>query len=253
MGSLTIDSFATDSAAVPGTGARRLAELAARIVELQEHYPGASVRVVGHTDAVGAEAHNETLGQRRAEAVRDALVAGGAPSGIILTESGGETAPAVPSRGPNARNRRVVVTFEPEPRFGAGFDLRLTPPTRAAPPGEGERPPIDLRLPTSEIFRPETPAETAQRILRPIPPAPGRGPVSVTDRVNSAIDRAINPLIRGLPEWAQSAIREGAHSAVSRGTDALLNSALEQAGVPSTEREAIRRAVEAAQRTTPTQ
>jgi outer membrane protein OmpA-like peptidoglycan-associated protein len=251
MGSLTIDSFATDSAGLPGTGERRLAELAARIVELRDHYPGGSVRVVGHTDAVGAEAHNEGLGQRRADAVRDALVAGGVPADIVSSETAGEAQPAVPSTGPSPRNRRVAVIFEPEPRFGTGLDLRLRPPE---PPAVSERPPVQLfppRIPTTELLRPETPEETGRRIFRPLPPAPAGQSRSATDVVNQAIDRAINPLIRGLPPAAQSAIRDATRAAVWRGADALLDNALREAGLPSSERDAIKKAVEAARRTAP--
>jgi outer membrane protein OmpA-like peptidoglycan-associated protein len=41
------------------------------------------VSVVGHADATGSGAYNEALSLKRADTVRDALVAGGIPGGVI--------------------------------------------------------------------------------------------------------------------------------------------------------------------------
>lgn len=250
MGSLNVDGFVTDSAALPPGAAARLGELAARIVSLLEDYPGGSVTVVGHTDAVGAEAHNEQLGQTRADAVRDVLVGAGVPAGIVMTSSRGEGSPAVLARGADARNRRVSVSFEPESRFT--FGMGLTPPEPLTPLREGAVPPplFPPRIQPSDIFRPETPEETGRRIFRPLPPVPaGTGPRSLNDAVRDAIDRAIDPLISPLPPWARSMVRDAAHAGAARGARAVLDQALDAAGVQGPEREAIRSAVEAASRT----
>ena len=53
---------------------------------LRESYPGCSVSVTGHTDAIGAETNNMILGQARADAVRDELAAHGVPPEIVLTD-----------------------------------------------------------------------------------------------------------------------------------------------------------------------
>ena len=250
MGSLTIDSFALDSAAIPAAATGQVTSLAGALVGLLDDYPGGSVEIVGHTDATGTEAHNEELGQQRAEAVRDRLAAGGVPAGIMSPRSAAASLPAVPSRGQEPRNRRVQVIFTPESRLSFGPSLHLTPPS---PPVAGEAtrplpgtpggPPI---LP--DINRPETPEEAGRRIFRPIPPGPQPERRSGVDVVNQAIDRALRPLIRGLPGWAQDAVRNGAHAAWQKGADALLDNALDQAHVTGPERDAIKNAFEAARR-----
>jgi outer membrane protein OmpA-like peptidoglycan-associated protein len=250
MGSLIVDSFALGNAAIPAASTARVAELAATLVSLLEDYPGGSLEIVGHTDATGTEARNETLGQQRADGVRDALAAGGVPAGIILTRSAAAAAPVIPSRGQEPRNRRVQVIFSPESRLSLGMSQQLTPPTpptAGAParpvPGTPGGPPIPY-----DPLRPETPAEAGRRIFRPIPPAPEGERRSGADVINQAIDRALRPAIRGLPDWAQGAIRDGAHAAWQKGADALLDNALDQAGVTGAERDAIKKAYEAARK-----
>ncbi|HJP65084.1 MAG TPA: OmpA family protein [Actinomycetota bacterium] len=253
MGSLTVDRFALDSAAIPSAFTTRLSELATTIVGLLEDYPGGSLEVVGHTDAIGTEAHNNVLGQNRADAVRDALVAGGVPTGIVQTRSAAATAPAVPSQGQEPRNRRVQVIFSPESRYSFGPTLHLTPPTPLSPgtpttpssptrplPGTPGGPPIPFD------WEREQERERNRRLWEPVPPAPGGQARSGADIINQAIDRAINPLIRGLPDWAQGVIRDGAHSAWQKGADALLDNALDQTNVTGPTREAIKKAFEAA-------
>ena len=71
------------------------------------------ISVVGHADATGADPYNLALSLRRAETVRDALVAAGVPGGIIEIGYHGANNPLVPApRGvAEARNRRVEVTI----------------------------------------------------------------------------------------------------------------------------------------------
>lgn len=74
--------------------------------------PPSSVEVVGYTDMVGDAGYNLALGLRRANAVRDALIAGGVPPSIISVTSKGMSDPAVVtgSRPKDAQNRRVEIT-----------------------------------------------------------------------------------------------------------------------------------------------
>jgi OmpA-OmpF porin, OOP family len=67
------------------------------------------ILLVGHTDRSGSDAYNIDLGERRAEAVRDALISAGIPSGQIVIQSLGEMEPAAPTRDGVAEpyNRRV--------------------------------------------------------------------------------------------------------------------------------------------------
>jgi outer membrane protein OmpA-like peptidoglycan-associated protein len=71
------------------------------------------ISVVGHADATGSDEENLALSLRRAEMVRDALVAAGIPSDVIEVSYHGANNPRVPTaRGvPQPRNRRVEVTI----------------------------------------------------------------------------------------------------------------------------------------------
>jgi len=74
-----------------------------------------AVAVIGYTDTAGGADYNIALGLRRANRVRDALIAGGIPAGIITVASKGMSDPAFPT-GPNlkeAKNRRVEITMSP--------------------------------------------------------------------------------------------------------------------------------------------
>lgn len=75
--------------------------------------PAAEILVVGHTDRVGSVQSNDQLSLKRAQVVRDALVAGGFPEGIIETAGRGEREPLVPTEDEvaEAKNRRVEITI----------------------------------------------------------------------------------------------------------------------------------------------
>jgi OOP family OmpA-OmpF porin len=71
--------------------------------------PRVAVRVEGHTDSMGSDAYNQSLGQRRADAVRRHLVAGGVAAGRLTARSFGESRPIAPNDTAEGRalNRRV--------------------------------------------------------------------------------------------------------------------------------------------------
>lgn len=73
--------------------------------------PGRTVVIEGHTDNVGSAAYNQHLAQRRAEAVRAALVRDGVESGRITIRSQGEQNPVASNDTPAGRseNRRAEV------------------------------------------------------------------------------------------------------------------------------------------------
>ena len=80
----------------------------ADIVTALNRNQSARIQVVGHTDTSGSPQYNQGLSVRRAEAIRNALVAKGVPAGSITTEGRGESQLLVQT-GPNVRepsNRR---------------------------------------------------------------------------------------------------------------------------------------------------
>jgi peptidoglycan-associated lipoprotein len=70
--------------------------------------PGHDVLVEGHCDERGTENYNLSLGDRRALAVREALIAAGAPAERVHTISYGESRPAEDAKNEAAyaKNRR---------------------------------------------------------------------------------------------------------------------------------------------------
>lgn len=82
------------------------------------YYPGARITVEGFTDPAGSASYNLRLGARRAEAVKDYLVAKGLADSQIRTVSYGKSAErlVVPdAQGPGTEgweNRRVVLVID---------------------------------------------------------------------------------------------------------------------------------------------
>lgn len=76
--------------------------------------PTKTLRIDGHTDAVGSDASNRTLSEARAEAVRTWLVDHGADGARLKAVGLGESAPVAPNTtlAGRAQNRRVVFTVE---------------------------------------------------------------------------------------------------------------------------------------------
>ncbi|RMD73184.1 MAG: type IX secretion system membrane protein PorP/SprF [Bacteroidetes bacterium] len=107
--------FDTDKAVIKPHEYHLLYELAAWLRELDDYH----IYIAGHTDAEGSGPYNQSLGMRRAEAVRDFLQQRGVPIEKMELVSYGETLP-VDSNGTEegkARNRRtevVVLPFDPK-------------------------------------------------------------------------------------------------------------------------------------------
>ncbi|MDP2482826.1 MAG: OmpA family protein, partial [Candidatus Palauibacterales bacterium] len=78
-------------------------------------YPDVVIEIQGHTDAVGSEAYNMTLSERRATAVRNYLLGNFDLSALQLTAKGyGESDPIASNETDEgrARNRRVQFVIE---------------------------------------------------------------------------------------------------------------------------------------------
>ena len=79
------------------------------VVKLLRDNPHLRVRVVGHTDNIGTAAANRVVSIRRAETVRDFLVAQGVAAERIQAVGRGDTEPLVPNEraASRAKNRRI--------------------------------------------------------------------------------------------------------------------------------------------------
>lgn len=101
--------FDFDSDVVKGNAGTNLGNLARSL----ESYPNTEVLIVGHTDATGSDAYNQSLSQRRATAARAYLISRGVPAERIRTEGLGETEPVASNATAEgqAQNRRVEVAI----------------------------------------------------------------------------------------------------------------------------------------------
>ena len=99
--------FDFDRAELRAEARTKLQELAVRL----QRYNVEVVIVVGHTDSVGTDAYNMKLGDRRAQAVKNFLVAQGMEHNRIYTESKGEKQPVADNKTKEgrAKNRRVEI------------------------------------------------------------------------------------------------------------------------------------------------
>lgn len=109
--------FAFGKATIDGTseGAAALDALAAKLAA--SPHPVRIINVIGHSDRIGSDQANLALSTRRAEAVRDYLVARGVQAGSITAVGRGSVEPVVACEGERgdalvaclAPNRRVEV------------------------------------------------------------------------------------------------------------------------------------------------
>ncbi len=76
-----------------------------------QHYPNVSVTIEGHCDERGTREYNLALGERRAAAVKNVLVAAGIPASRISTISYGKERPIVLGSNEEAwAQNRVAIT-----------------------------------------------------------------------------------------------------------------------------------------------
>lgn len=87
-----------------------------QLVVFLTQYPMRTARVEGFTDSVGSEASNQDLSDRRAAAVRSALVVRGVGAERVTTQGYGEAYPVADndSAGGRQANRRVEIVLSDE-------------------------------------------------------------------------------------------------------------------------------------------
>ena len=96
--------FAFDSHSVAGNERGKISQVAEFM-----RSGGGTIIVAGFTDERGTPEYNRGLGERRAQAVREALISAGADAGRLQTVSFGAEMPADPGSGEGAwaKNRRA--------------------------------------------------------------------------------------------------------------------------------------------------
>jgi len=105
-----------DIAFAPGQGGLRPEAKASlgQLVAFVNRDRSKPIRIEGHTDSRGTASTNQVLSQRRADAVRYALIAAGVAANRISSVGLGEGQPVAgnDSEEGRARNRRVDVIIE---------------------------------------------------------------------------------------------------------------------------------------------
>jgi outer membrane protein OmpA-like peptidoglycan-associated protein len=108
--------FDFDKAELRTDARETLRELAALLLEKQRR----SIAITGHSDAIGTDAYNQRLSERRAVAVKTWLVSReGIKSPPITTSGRGARDPVAPNKKPDGtddpegrqQNRRVTIVF----------------------------------------------------------------------------------------------------------------------------------------------
>jgi peptidoglycan-associated lipoprotein len=96
--------FGYDSFSISDSESGRVQEVASAMKSMSQ-----TLIIAGFTDERGTEEYNRGLGEKRAQAVRDALISRGVSGGRIQTVSFGEEMPANPGNNETAwaKNRRA--------------------------------------------------------------------------------------------------------------------------------------------------
>ena len=104
-------NFDFDKAAIKPMYHQELADFAA----FMKQYPGVSVEIDGHTDSKGSDTYNQKLSERRANSVRDYLIANFGMDASLLTAVGfGEVKPIASNdtEAGRAENRRIEAVIK---------------------------------------------------------------------------------------------------------------------------------------------
>jgi outer membrane protein OmpA-like peptidoglycan-associated protein len=91
-------------------------EKLAKVAGILLAHPGLRLEVEGHTDSVGSDDYNQSLSERRAEAVKDYLISQGFPAPSITAKGLGEIRPVASNDNASGRqlNRRVELVVSGE-------------------------------------------------------------------------------------------------------------------------------------------
>jgi outer membrane protein OmpA-like peptidoglycan-associated protein len=86
-----------------------------RVAQVLNQYPQTTILIAGHTDSVGSEQSNLLLSERRAAAVKNALVGQGVNGARMNSIGYGESKPVADNATDGGRqlNRRVEITITP--------------------------------------------------------------------------------------------------------------------------------------------
>ncbi len=87
-----------------------------RVAKVLNQYPQTTITIAGHTDSTGTDAYNKTLSERRADAVKNALVGMGVNPARMTAVGYGKSRPVADNDTEAGRqmNRRVEILINPQ-------------------------------------------------------------------------------------------------------------------------------------------
>jgi len=246
--SLALDGFDIDKFDLSGSHKQKLDEFAKHLKETLASAPDSIVTIVGFADAPGSEPHNLALGQQRADTVRAYLVSKGISAGQLHTASLGEGVPTVPSKGYEARNRRVEIDVIERSFFRASVAQPPPAPAQAAPPVTPK--PVDLTFHPKE----PTPSEEFQERWRQVDQAVREAKeaekanqgASVADASGRILRRAAKKM--GLPDWAQDRAESLARDLPSKGAQSVFDQITGDRNLDNNTRNALKALIDALMR-----
>lgn len=105
--------FDFDKSVLRPEGKAKLDDIASKVGSIKLEV----IIAVGHADRFGADAYNQKLSERRAEAVKDYLIAKGVEANRIYTEGKGSKQPVTdPAKCKGAKSSKVIECLQPDRR-----------------------------------------------------------------------------------------------------------------------------------------
>jgi outer membrane protein OmpA-like peptidoglycan-associated protein len=247
--SLTVDGFEVDSAALSAAQKEKLDAFATQLLGTLSTAPDSIVTIVGYADAPGTDVHNLALGQRRADAVVGYLGTKGVPTARLHATSLGEALPAVPTKGYDARNRRVEINVIERTFFKPAAPPAPAPAPVVVPPAPAPKP-IDLTYhprpltPEEEIeeniHRNELIWQLAQQAKAHEKPHAGTSIAGAAGRIARDIVKKL-----GLPKWVEDRAASLAEDLPSKGAQSVFDQIAGDKSLDPSSKNAIKAVIEA--------
>jgi hypothetical protein len=173
----------------------RLAKVAGIILA----YPDLKLEIDGFTDNTGTPQYNQTLSDKRAEAVKNFLVSQGVAPDAVTTKGYGESNPVASNATASGRqmNRRVELVVS-----GSAIGSNVAPGTGIAPTATGTTAPSNPSMqssganaaaPNSSQPSAPSPGNVSSPVNQPAPAAPANANTTATPADTGSQPGNINP------------------------------------------------------------
>jgi len=247
--SLTLDNFETEKSQLKGDHKAKLDDFAEHLKSTLSGAPASVITIVGYADAPGTELHNLGVGQQRANAVREYLMAKGISGEALHASSLGEHSPVVKTTGHEPKNRRVEIDVVERGALKSTIPP-LSPATKPVTPTPSK--PVDLSYhPRTQLPGPDE--EFADRLrqldqaVREAQEAENAKPgTSIADHFGR-IGRTVAKKL-GLPQWVQDRFESMGKDIPSKGAQAVFDQIAADRSLDGNTKNAIRAVIDSLMR-----